>query len=338
VAVAATTPAAHDPAAWTYASGLASALEGRLLTQRATQELLDARDLDDLVTRVRQSLLFADLAEGTAALDLAETMEAAYAAGIRTIRDACPAPAVAELFLLPIEWQAYRVYLREQALGGQPVDTPGSAVPREAWERCWATPDVEPRWARFAAAALNVREKMPREKHDERLVDEISEVYQARDITHAATRLGNPQILAWVTTWLELRLALALLRCARNDWGHIRYVDALDDFGVGQQEILALVTPDRGDWRTPFAHLGLPTILSVPDDHRDPAPTVARLIDDRVTDLVRDARGIPFGPEPVFAFLWALRVEAVNLKQIVAGVAAGLPGDAIAQEMRAPYV
>ena len=338
VAVATAKPKATDRAAWTYASGLVSALDGRLLPHRATLDLLAADSLDDLLVRARQTLLLADLAESTQPFALAEGIDACYAAAVRQIGAACPLTTLADTFLLPVEWQAFRAYLRAEALGQERVATPGSALPDAVWAQCWNSPYlVEPPYDLFAAAAQNLRAKMPREKRDERLVDEITLVYETRDITRTVRSLRNPAVAEWVTTWLKLRLGLALLRCSLNQWGHIRYADALDDFGVSKQDIMGLATPERTDWRTPFVHLGLPAVTTIADDEPRPAIVVERLIDDRITDLVQAARGVPFGPEPVAAFLWALHTEALNLKLIITGTAAGLDRQTIAADVRQTY-
>ena len=337
MALATTIPEARDPAAWTYASGLASALGARLLSHQATLDLRAADNLDDLLARVRQTLLLADIAETTQPFDLAESIDTCYAATVRQFAKACPTPTLANAFLLPIEWQSFRAYLRAEALGQDRTAVPGAALPDDLWAQCWNMPDlVEPPFDFFAAAAQNLRGKMPREERDERLVDEITLIYETRHIAHTARSLASAPVAEWLTTSLQLRLALALIRCTINQWGHVRYADALDDFGVSKQDIMALATPGRTDWRTPLLHLGLAAAANI-DDEPALATLLERLIDDHVTDLVQAARGVPFGPEPIAAFLWALRIEALNLKLIVTGVAAGLDRQAIAADVRQTY-
>ncbi|MFW6163188.1 MAG: V-type ATPase subunit [Planctomycetota bacterium] len=328
----------RDRAAWTYVSGLASALEARLLPQRATLDLLGAGSLDELLQRLRQSILFAELPDATAPFELANAMDAAFADSLRSFRDASPTTAVADVFLLDFEWRAFRCYLRSQAVEHAPVGVPGAETPEAVWERCWTTTDVEPGLRFYAAAADSVREKMPREQHDERLVDEITDIYRTRHITEVVGRIGSPLVADWVTTWLKLHLGLELLRCSLLGWPHVRVADALDDFGVGKDDIMGLATPERQDWRTPFLHLGLPAVESIGENEQRPTVVLDRLIDDRLTARVREGRGVPFGPEPVAAFLWGLRVEWTNLKLIATGLAAGLPRETIAEDVRQSYV
>jgi hypothetical protein len=338
VAVAVARPDVRDTPGWAYASGLCSALEGRLLTHRATLDLLAASSLDDLLGLVRQTLLFGNLPDAAQPFELANRMDGLFAAALRTLRDVCPMPAVADVFLLDFEWRAFRCYLRTQAVEHPPVEVPGSETPEAVWERCWTTRETEPSLRFYAAAAEDIREKMPRERHGERLVDEITNAHMTRHLTAVVGQVGSPTVAGWVTTWLKLRLALQLLRCSLNDWPHVRIADALDDFGVGKDEIMGLATPERADWRSPFVRLGLPAAEAIAADEPRPTIVLDRLIDDRMTELVRAARGVPFGPEPVAAFLWALRVEWVNLKLLVAGAAAGLPRETIAQDIRQAYV
>jgi hypothetical protein len=179
---------------------------------------------------------------------------------------------------------------------------------------------------------------MPREAHDERLVDGITHIYEARDAERLVQQIGNPTVAAWFETWLKQRLALAVLRCRFNEWGHVRAADALDDLGVEKQDIMTLVEPERRDWRGAFVKLGLDAAQEVAQQEPMPAVVLERLIDDAMTELTHAGRGVPFGPEPVCAFLWGLRCEALNLRLVVAGVAAGMPRDAIAEDIRQTYV
>jgi len=338
VAIAASKPDVRDRAAWTYASGLASALEGRLLPRSATVDLLSAASLPELLGRVRQTLLFDGLPDAAEPFALADHMDELFAAALRRMRRASPTPAAADAFLLEFEWRAFRCYLRSQAVEREAVAVAGSETPEAVWERCWNTADVDPGLWSYAQAARRIRAMLPRERQHDRLVDEVTEAYKARHMMRVIGRVGSPAVTAWVTTWVKLRLGLDLLRCSLNDWPHIRIADALDDFGVGKHEIMGLATPERPDWRTPFLHLGLPAVETIAEKEARPAAVLDRLIDDRMTELARGTRGVPFGPEPVAAFLWALRVEWRNLKLIVAGVAAGLPRETIAEDIRQSYV
>lgn len=329
-------PTHADAAAWTYASGLVSALEGRLLALGATRDLLATTPLDDLVPRLRQTLLFGDLADRADPFGLAEAMDACATSFVAFFTAACPLTAVADLFQRPTEWRAFRAYLRVQILEAEPRPVADSFVPDEVWQQCWTGSDVEPEYALFAKAAEAIHPAIPRESHDQRLVDEITAIHEIRDLARIARGSCSAAIAAWVTTWLKLQLALALLRCRRNGWGHVRTADALDDFGVSKQDIMALVAPEHRDWRTVLVGLGLRAAEGVAESA--PLSVVERLIDDELTEAVKAAHGTPFGPEPVFGFLWGARIEALNLRLVAAGRAAGLPSDAIAEDLRQTYV
>ncbi len=334
----ATATATLDRAAWTYPSGLASALEGRLLNDRATADLLHSESPQSLVSRLRQSLVFEEVADAADPLELGERMTECLAGFVREFAEACPTDLLAELFLLPLEWEAFRGFLRARLLGGETTPVPGAATPQAVWEECWRTPDLEPPFDLFAEAAAVVRTLAESEENASHLVEGFTHIYEARDLRRTAAQLHCPQVLEWVETWLRLSLALAVLRCRFNGWGHVRAADALDDLGVEKQRIMTLAEPERPNWPEAFAALGLEEAQTLaPDDPRAPA-TIERLVDDHMTELVREGRGVPFGPEPVFGFLWGVRVEALNLRVIAAGVAAGAPRERLAQDIRKTYV
>ncbi len=226
--------------AWTYVSGLVSALDTRLLTQRATAELLGSDEWRDVWSRVRQTLMFGDLPETAEPFELAEAMQASYAAMTRRLGEASPGPGVADVFLLPIEWQAYRGFLRERALGLERAGAPGSSVPQAVWEQCWAGPEAEAPYDLFAAAGAALREAAPREEWSPAHVDGITHVFEARSVRRAARGIGSAAIAGWVDAWLAQRLALALLRCRLNQWGSALAVEAFDGLGEARQALAAI--------------------------------------------------------------------------------------------------
>jgi hypothetical protein len=61
---------------------------------------------------------------------------------------------------------------------------------------------------------------------------------------------------------------------------------------------------------------------------------VARGGDEVLMGWVRGLRWVAFGPEPVFSYLWGLRVEADNLKAVVGGVSAGVSLTLISEQLR----
>lgn len=62
-----------------------------------------------------------------------------------------------------------------------------------------------------------------------------------------------------------------------------------------------------------------------------------RDMDNYLTRLVRDARYTPIGPEPLFGYLHARRMELINLRLIFAVRLQGLPGAAARERMRETY-
>lgn len=62
-----------------------------------------------------------------------------------------------------------------------------------------------------------------------------------------------------------------------------------------------------------------------------------REMDDYLTRLVRAARYTPIGPEPLFGYLHARRMELINLRLVFAVRLQGLPGAAARERMRETY-
>lgn len=330
-------PIARDRTAWCYPSGLVSAMDDRLLSRRATLDLLALGSLDDVLARVGQTLTLPRPPEATEPFELAEAAEAGYAAALRQLAKAAPSPALSDIFLLPIEWRAFRAYLHAEALGRERVRVPGAEVPDATWAECWSSYDVEPPFDLFAAAAQALRKGTAREDLDEQIIGEVTLAFEARDVMRAARDAGGTGVPPVVITWLRLRLALDLLRLRSLGWSHQSHEAALSAVGADGKDLLALATSDRADWRASFTRLGLPEAATIAEGDPSPAIAIERLIDNAVTRLAREGRYVPFGPEPVFAFLWALRIEAINLRLVLSGVAAGMDADAVARDIRDTY-
>ena len=63
-----------------------------------------------------------------------------------------------------------------------------------------------------------------------------------------------------------------------------------------------------------------------------------KLCDDAQTAYLERARLIPFGEEPVLAYLVARETEYTNLRIVLMGRMAGVPAEVIRSRLRAGYV
>jgi hypothetical protein len=107
-------------------------------------------------------------------------------------------------------------------------------------------------------------------------------------------------------------------------------------FGFDDPALATLAEGERPEWPGALDRLGLPAAEDLLAE-AEPAVRLARRIDARLGELASAAGGIPFGPERVFAFLWALRMEALHLRLVLTAAAFGIPEDRVVGEWRAAH-
>lgn len=190
--------------------------------------------------------------------------------------------------------------------------------------------------AQFVEAGLAVAAVMADEKAPAAM-DRLIDPWEVNASVRVALGLESEELTEWVSVWAGLRAALALIRAHQNGWDVPAFRAAWREAGFDQLPLDEIARGGPSDWPAALEKLGLPHaahLLTGPDV----AVRLAKAVDDRVSELAGAARGIAFGPEKVFAFLWALRMEALNLRVVLSAAEAGIPEERILAELRAEHV
>ena len=321
-----------DRAGWSYVSGHVSALADRLMDQRAVLAVGQAGGPEELRARLRNSLLFSQTPPGERPLD---EVEPRFRELAQQIAQMSPDPRIADLFLLGNEWQAFRQLARGRLLkkGAGARAEPAQVERFEAALRGEAATDADRLFveAGQAVSAVMADEAAPA------AMDRLTDPWEVAAAVRIARELESEELTEWVAAWARLRAALALIRAHQNGWDVPSFRLAWRDAGFDEEPLDDIARGGPSDWPSALEKLGLPhaaQLLAGPDV----AVRLARAMDDRVTELAGGARGIAFGPEKVFAFLWALRMEALNLRVVLSAAEAGIPEARIVAELRAEYV
>jgi len=325
-----------DRQSWTYVSGLVSAQWERLMERRDLLAFTGIDSPEERSARLRSSLLFADAPPGG---NLVDEVEEAFCAYVQRIAAVSPDDRIADLFLLERDWEEFRrfaksVMLQETEPRRELRD--GGAAELSPVEAAWRGDVEEERFTPFAEAAGRIASDCPREGDRAGWIDHVADAYAAASLIRTAARLRAEDLLDWVRTWATLRAALALIRARRLSWDAAALWTHWQAAGFDDPALAELAAGAEAEWPSALDKLGMGTAGTALTDLTEPDMTVrlAQQIDDRVTQLASASSGIPFGPERVFAFLWALRSEALNLRLALTAAEFGIPEKRLASALR----
>lgn len=323
-----------DRAAWSFICGRLVAQEDRLLGRSDVIGVLRAESAEERQTRLRTSLLFA---EGPPAGNPAEAAEAAFVRRAREIGALSPDERIADLVVLEREWDTFREAAKKTMLseGGAPA-VPGRDGGEDLFTACLSDANTDERAAVFRPAAEMIRTRLPREGDRAGWIDGIVDAYAMASLVTAAEQLGSEELASWVRTRALLVAALSLIRARRMGWPADELHEAWSVAGLDEPLLADVARGDEGGWPVALDRLGLPYAERALGED-EPAVRLALMIDDRITELASAARGIAFGPEIVFAFLWALRAETFNLRVVLSAVDYGTPEERLVKQLRASH-
>jgi len=323
-----------DRAAWSFICGRLVAQEDRLLGRSDFIGVLRAGSSEERQTRLRASLLFA---EGPPPADAAEAVEAALVRRAREIGALSPDERIADLVLLEREWDAFREAAKKAMLS----ENSGTAVPGRDDEgglfaASLSDANTDERAAVFRPAAETIRTRLPREGDRAGWIDGIVDGYAMASLVAAAEQLGSRELASWARTRALLVAALSLIRARRLAWPADELHEAWSVAGLDEPSLADVARGDESGWPAALDRLGLPYAERALGED-EPAVRLALMIDDRITELASAARGMAFGPEIVFAFLWALRAEALNLRLVLSAAEYGTPEERLVGQLRAGH-
>jgi len=359
---------------WYFPSGMVAARLDRLLSLSDFQELLRLGQVREIISRLRRSALApqgerpeSPFAVEEGWLKTGMQIDRLFRERASEIGQVCPDSSVVDVFglkqaalLLKRYWKSR---LKEGVRGGRLTARPQGIEPQLG-----AKPEVEGLARREVTAvpleramerarALVSDQSLPVQVPAAWLVDLIfdSAVLQAQLelAEQLAQRWGSPALAQVLRSWVELQTFLLIARAQRRPallpafrryfqspvpeavWFEALYREDGDGQKDRRQlwreaierllesDLLPEVTAER--WTGEFGHA-------------DEIERLAHRGDEIVMDRVRALRWVPFGPEPVFGYLWGLRAEADNLKAVVGGLQAGVATEIIRQRLRATYV
>lgn len=358
-----------DRSRWCYVSGLVAARLGRLLDRSALLEMLELKDREELLVRLRQTTLGAELEPGQGWLRTGARLDRRFREEVARLGRDCPDGTVTDFFGLQEECRLLKRYLKER-LEARREGEPGArgAGAREAGggleteASSWGEEEEAPGRGLWAEALARVERVLEETGPGEEEVPAAWLVDLILDgaLLEAESALAEEMVRRWdapgvaevIRGWAQFQCLLVAARAQR--WPR-RLLLVRRHFGMplGEADWLEpLLEPEvepvvaRARWRAALEAVLGGALSAEEGEPRAPAEEggaeevqrVAARGDEVLMGWVRRFRWVAFGPEPVFGHLWALRAEADNLKMVLGALEAGVSPSLIRQRLRPTYV
>lgn len=325
----------NDPSDWCYICGLVSARAERLMDKRAVLGVFEADSPEELKSRLRASLLFADAPPSDMPMD---EVNKRFQQAVRGIAVSSPDVRIGDLFILDRVWEGFRAFAKSTPAEKGAVQsgrrTESADVTAELFRACWEGRVEDERMQPVADAAVALRAAAEGETDLAGMVDRVVDAHEAAAHEKTAHALGGEALEEWVAVLTRLRAGLTLFRAKRLGWDTQKFLEPWRAVGVDHPALADLATGKKEEWAGAWDRLGLPNAAGALNAADAPVE-LERRIDNRISGLAGGAKGMPFGTERVFAFLWALRNEATNLRMVLTAAACGIPAERVAAQMRA---
>lgn len=321
-------------------SAYVRALENELLTAEQYEQLITAGS-DEEEAKLLRSFGYGELEpKHPEAIDA--DLTAVRAEALEALGASLPNAADLDVFKIKYDYHNIKAMLKAEAMGVSPGALLADLGRISVEELFIAQRDNDggnlP--GRLASAVYVGREVLSATR-DPQLFDVAVDKWYFRDLLETAERTGSAFLVGYVRLQIDaanLRTLVRTLRMGKNE-EFLRGV-LFKGGEIAQEELLRAC----GGKGAGLAELYAPTRLA--EAAAEGARAIdggaltdfERLCDDAQSAYLEEARLIPFGEEPVLAYLAARETEYTNLRVILMGRMAGVPADVIRSRLRASSV
>ena len=313
------------------------AMETRLLTAERMERMIEARDAAE-AAKVLGECGYPDLVDVTPSA--VEDMLADAQGGLFEDLAKFIEPALMDVFRCKYDYHNAKVLVKSAALGADQdrLLLRGGRYDRTKLAEDFRREDLRACSDMFQEAVAHARELLGASGDPQQADFVLDRAYYA-ELTALAKESGSQFMQGYVTLSIDGANLRAAVRAARLDKGPDFLRQVLVEGGSVSPADIA-VTPG-----TDLARLFHGTTLSAAAEAGaelaapggGPLTEFERLCDDALMAYISKARMIPFGEQPVVAYLYAREAEATAIRIILTGRMAGIDGATIRQRLRRAY-
>ena len=313
-------------------------LETRLLTAERMERMIEAKDVND-AAKVLGECGYPDLPEVTnSALDA--MLAQAQAALFEDMGKAVGNPALIDVFRCKYDYHNAKTLVKAEALklDQDRLLLGGGRYAPAALAENYRREDLRSYADTFREAVGQAREVLG-SSGDPQQADFILDRAYFKELAALAKESGSEFLKGYVTALIDGANLRAAVRAARLDKAGEFLRSVLVEGGSVSPEDIARVKGAelgrvfKGTSFAAAAEAG--AALAVPNG--GPLTDFERLCDDAVMAYLTRARLIPFGEQPVVAYLYAREAEATAIRIILTGRMADIDGGTIRQRLRRAY-
>lgn len=313
-------------------------LENRLLNQDRMERMIEAKDPAE-AAKVLAECGYPDMAEVTPSA-LEDMLADAQAELFRDMGSAVDDPPLLDVFRCKYDYHNAKALVKAEALhmdAGRLLLRGGRYAPADLAEN-FRREDLREYAPVFQEAVRHAREVLG-SSGDPQQADFILDRAYFQELTSLAKESGSKFLAGYVETSIDGANLRSAVRSARLDKGPAFLNQVLVAGGSVPVERIANAPGSelgRVFQDTPLS-LAAEAGAAVAVPNGGPLTDFERLCDDGVMSYLARAHMIPFGEQPVVAYLYAREAEATAIRIILGGRMAGLDGSTIRQRLRRSY-
>ena len=321
-----------------HATARVRALENNMLGQKGLTKMVDAKNAEEAFKILSESAL----GQGYELSSYEEGFTHSLLETYNLVEEISPLPALASIFRYKYDGHNLKVAIKSRRLekSYQSILTPLGNVPvqqllSELDAGSFTTLDPA-----LAAGALAAQEQMAK-TGDPQTVDILIDRAVLEAMGHAANRMDNSFLTRLVQAQVDIANIRAVVRLRRMkkdvsmarrvlaQGGRISVDALLEVYQKGYDELFALLENlPYGPYLSPsFEALREETSLTL----------FEKLCDNYLITLFDGTRFIPFGVEPLVAYLYGKECEVNAARIVLASKLAGVPASQITERLRETY-
>lgn len=179
-------------------------------------------------------------------------------------------------------------------------------------------------------------------KKDPQRIDVILDKYMFKEMKLISTEIKDAFVDKFVKASIDLTNIKTLLRVKKQNKGREFLLSVVIEGGSIDKETLAVLLTDSED-NIP-SKLGYTDYVDVLKDGVDDyskngsAGLLEKLVDNYIMNMMKNAKLIPFGVEPILAYIYAKETEIKVIRIIMVGKLNNITGEVIRERLRDIYV
>lgn len=179
-------------------------------------------------------------------------------------------------------------------------------------------------------------------KNDPQRIDIILDKYMFEEMRDIAKRLNDTFTEKYVKSLIDLTNLKGLLRVKKQNKEREFFLSILIDGGsIDKDTLLSLLNDAPENIASKLSYTNYSEVLKngVEDYTKSgSASLLEKLVDNYIMDLMKDAKMIPFGGEPLVAYIYAKETEIKVIRIIMVGKLNNITGEVIRERLRDIYV